>query len=472
MEVYEIAYLFLGISVIIAAWTIIDYSRKRSAASSDPETKKAFRPLYIFAIGLIVYGIGAILTFFVISGYFTLFPGVNSWVRLYNTYLNYYTIYYTCTLIELFCLTITAAMILQQRSIFVFMAGAILVAYFLLFNAIRTVELYRVSSAAEFFIDFGNVLSVMLLLTNAILFSWIAYDTRRSTSLALGYAMIVQVLAVPRLYPLLPIEVNIAISLFALMGPAMIAFAFLRPTQKISVELIGYGASFAGPAIIFASLLSAGLMSDIYVVILAIFGSIAITLASGTTSYTYGRWRETRQLPTALLMIIFASLAAGQMIGMLGTFGIVYSIWSIYFDFVATSFGLAIFTSVAILAAGYRTAASIPLLAYLPTAILVAQQYPAPISEAFMTYALLAIPVMVFFIVPVFLFAGAWRRMKKSGTAGRMRPLGMSIGLLIFIAIRVTFLLLDIPYLDPGYALDSAAFAIFWLSITGRLDRT
>jgi hypothetical protein len=314
-------------------------------------------------------------------------------------------------------------------------------------------------------------LSVILLLANAMLFSWIAYDTKRSTSLALGYAMIVQILAVPRLYPLLPLEVTIAITLFALMGPAMIAFAFLRPTQKISVELIGYGASFAGPAIILASLLSAGLITDIYVVTLALFGSVAIALAAGTASYTYGRWRETRQLPTALLMIIFASFAAGQMIGMLGTFEILDNIWSIYFDFIATSLGLAIFTSVAILAAGYRTAASIPLLVYLPTAILIGQEYDTPISEAFFDYAFLAIPVMLFFIVPVFLFAGAWWRMKKSGAAGRMRPLGMSLGLLIFIIIRVTFLVLDLPYLDPGYAMVSGAFVVFWLSITGRLDK-
>jgi hypothetical protein len=471
MEVYEIAYLFLGLAAIVAAGTITNYSRKRSAASSDPETKKAFRPLYIFALGLAVYGIGALLTFFVINGNFTLFPGVYSFVRLYNTYLNYYTIYYTCTLVELFLLTIAAAMILQQRLLFIFMTGAILVAYILLFNAIRIVDSYRVSPAAEFYIDFGNVLCVILLLANAMLFSWIAYDTRRSTSLALGYAMIVQILAVPRLYPLLPLEVIITITLFALMGPAMIAFAFLRPTQKISVELIGYGASFAGPAVIFASLLSAGLITDIYVVTLALFGSAAIALAAGTASYTYGRWRETRQLPTALLMIIFASFAAGQMIGMLGTFEILSNIWSIYFDFIATSFGLAIFTSVAILAAGYRTAASIPLLVYLPTALLIGQEYDTPISEAFFDYAFLAIPVMLFFIVPVFLFAGAWWRMKKSGAAGRMRPLGMSLGLLIFIIIRVTFLVLDLPYLDPGYAMVSGAFVVFWLSITGRLDK-
>ncbi|RDE15233.1 MAG: hypothetical protein C4K48_04100 [Candidatus Thorarchaeota archaeon] len=472
MEVYEIAYVFLGLATLVAAGTIINYSRKRSAASPDPDIKAAFRPLYLFSIGLLVFGIGALLTFL----FFVLnnedFPWAReSFVRLHNPYLRDYTIFYVFTLVELFFLTIAAGMILKQRLISVFMAIMILIAFLLVFYAILIVEDVRTSNVAEFYINFGNVLSVILLSANAALFSWIAYDTRRSTSMALGYAMIVQVLAVPRLYAILPIELIFAITVFALMGPAMIAFAFLRPDQKISVELLGYGATFAGPVVIIASLISAELVSNLSIVIIAVFGAIAMALATGTASYTYGRWRDTRQLPTALLMVIFAAMAAGQMIGLLGTFEALPNIWSIYFDFVATSFALAVFTSVGILAAGYRTLASLPLLLYVPTALLMTQRYPAPISQAFMDYAYLAVPSMLVFFVPVFLFAGAWRRMKKAGTAGRMRPLGMSMGLLLFLIIRVAFLLADIQFGDPGYALVAIPFAVLWLSITGRLDR-
>jgi hypothetical protein len=470
MEVYEIAYLFLGFATLVAAGTIINYSRKRSAATSDPEIKRAFWPLYLFGFGLIIFAIGAILTFFILNGLLSVFPNT-SFVFQYNPYLNEYYAYYVFTLIELIFLSIAAGIILRQRLITVFMFVMIVAAFLLIYNAILIIDRTIFSNIAELYIDFGNILSILILAANAMLFLWIAYDTRRSTSWALGYAMIVQILAVPRLYQIIPIEIIVAITFFALMGPAMIAFAFLRPEQKISVELLGYGASFAGPAVVFASLLAAGLITDLYIVTLAIFGSIAIALASGTTSYTYGRWRETRQLPTALLMIIFAAFAAGEMIGTLGTFGILDNIWSTYFDFLSTAFGLAIFTSVAILAAGYRTAASIPLLLYLPTAILIGQEYPTAISVAFLAYYYLAVPVLLLFIVPIFTFAGAWRRMKKAGAPGRMRPLGMSLGLLLFVVIRVTFMLLDLQYFDPGYALVAGAFAVFWLSITGRLDR-
>ncbi|MFW9960535.1 MAG: hypothetical protein ACFFDV_05925 [Candidatus Thorarchaeota archaeon] len=470
MEVYEIAYLFLGLATLVAAGTIINYSRKRSAATSDPDIKAAFRPLYLFAIGLIIFGIGAVLTFFVLGEWLTVFP-VNSFVYQYNPYLNQYYLFYTFTLIELFFLSIAAGIILKQRLIMVFMIVMIFVAFILAFDSILIVEDMRSSNVAELYINFGNILSILILFATAVLFSWIAYDTKRSTSLALGYAMIVQVLAVPRLYALLPVEVIIGISILALMGPAMIAFAFLRPDQKISGELIGYGASFALPVILIISLVTTGAIADLQVVIIAIFGAIAVMFAAGTASYTYGRWRETRATPTALLMIIFSSFAVGQAVGMFGNIGVFTTITGVYFDLVASSFALIIFTVVAFLAAGYRTSASIPVIIYIPTIILIIQRFPDPVSVAFLTYWYLGMTVMTLFFLPVILFSITWRRMKKAGAAGRSRPLGMALGLLIYILIRFPLLLLEFPNLDPGYGLVAAAFVVFWLSITGRLER-
>ena len=469
MQVYEIAYLFLGLATIVAAGTIINYSRKRSAATTDPEIKKAFRPLYIFAAGLIVFAIGVILTFFVLNGNITLWP--NTSFLVYNTYLNDYTLFYVFTLIELFLLTISATLILRQRLLGIFMMAMIVVAYLLLFNSIRLVERFRVSSDAENLINLGNILSVILLAANAAIFTWIAYDTRRSTSLALGYAMIVQVLAVPRLFEIIPVEIIVAISVIAMMGPAMIAFAFLRPEQKISVELLGYGASYAAPVFIIISLIVTGWINNLQITITAIFGAIAIMFAAGTASYTYGRWRETRALPTALLMIIFASFSAGQLIGMFGNLGILDKITGVYFDLVASSFALIVFTAVAFLAAGYRTAASIPVIIYIPTILLMVQSYPEPVSQAFLNYWYLGVTVMILFFLPVILFSITWRRMKRAGASGRSRPLGMAIGLLLYIVIRFPLLLLEFPYLDPGYGLVVAAFLVFWLSITGRLEK-
>jgi len=467
MEIYEIAYLFLGLATLVAAGTIINYSRKRSAATSDPEIKKAFRPLYLFAIGLIIFAIGLLLT------YWELLVRV-PWIQITvfgEVADTYYFLLYYITLVELFFLAISAAIIMQQRLIGVFMIVMLVVAYLLMFNAVITLEGSRVSSYADSLINFGYVLTMILLGAIAFLFSWIAYDTKRSTSLALGYAMIVQVFAIPGLYELLPIGIINIIVIFTLMGPAMIAFAFLRPDQKISGELVGYGASFAAPVVVITALLNSAYTADISIMTIGIVGAIAIMFTAGSASYSYGRWRETKQTPTALLMVIFASFTAGQVVGILGSIGSFDKEISIYFDLVASSFALVVFAVFAILAAGYRTSASIPLIIYIPAIMLTASAYPAPISVAVMRWIYLVVPVMAMFFIPVIIFYRVWRRMKQSDTSGRMRPLGISIGLLAYILIRFPLMLVDFPVLDPSYGLISIGFVILWLAITGRLDR-
>ncbi|MFX1481627.1 MAG: hypothetical protein ACFFCP_00410 [Promethearchaeota archaeon] len=472
MEIYEIAYLFLGLATFVAAGTIINYSRKRSAATQDPEIKKAFRPLYIFAIGLIAYGIGALLTYYELYRQVPLFQLVD----VSDTY--YWPLYYL-TMGELYLFSISAAMIMQQRIIGIFMVAATAVAHLLLFNASLILEQYRQSNIARFYISFGYILTMILLSAIAVLFCWIALDTRRSTSLALGYAMVVQIFAVPGLYNILPLVVIVAIFGFALMGPAMISFAFLRPDQKISGELVGYGASFAGPVLIIAALISTQATFVPLVVASASVGALAIMLATGTTSYLYGRWRETRQLPTGLLLLAFIGFAIGQIGGMLGTIGVIPGLLPEYIEIVAIGFALSVFAVVAIFAAGYRSAGLIPFLIYIPTAIFIGQGYTQGLRvyQAVLQYLWLVLPLVIVFFVPVFLFLGTWRRMKASGASGRSRPLGMGLALLLYLLIRVPLLIFEpevvavIPF-DPSYALVSIPFIVFWLSITGRLERS
>ncbi|TFH10033.1 MAG: hypothetical protein E4H14_03305 [Candidatus Thorarchaeota archaeon] len=473
MEVYEIAYLFLGLATLVAAGTIINYSRKRSAATTDPEIKKAFRPLYLFAIGLIIFAIGAILT------YYEILVGV-PFIQIPEVIVigtNYYLLYYI-TLVELVFFAISAAIIMQQRIIGLFMIIMIFVAYLLMFNAIIILEASRVSSTAQSYIDFGYVLTMIIFGAVAFLFSWIAYDTRRSTSLALGYAMIVQVLAVPGLYSILAPELIIAISAFSLMGPAMIAFAFLRPDQKISGELVGYGASFAGPVLIIASLVATQTV-DLLIITIVSFGALGVMLATGTTAYLYGRWRETKQMPTGLMLFGFVGFAVGQIIGLMGSIGVIPGALPGYVEIIAIGFSLSVFAVVAIFAAGYRSAGLIPLVVFIPAAIFIGQGYPQGlgIADAVLQYIWILIPLIIIFFLPVILFFRAWKSMQRTGTSGRSRPLGLAIGLLLYILIRIPLMLFEqevgaIIGFDASYAFVSVSFIVFWLSITGRMERS
>jgi len=393
------------------------------------------------------------------------------WIQISEVTGTYYYLLYYITLGELFFFAISASMIMQQRIIGAFMIIMTFVAYLSMFNAILTLERYRSSNVATFLINFGYILSIIILIGVAALFSYIALDTRRSTSLALAYAVIFQVFASPWLINILPLPIIIIIFVGALMGPAMITFAFLRPDQKISGELLGYGAAFAIPVFIMISLFTTGYLGDLVVTIIAGFGALAIMLTAGSAAYAYGRWRETKQTPTALLMTSFASFSIGQFLGILGSIGILDPILTSYIDLFASSFALVIFAVFSILAAGYRTSASIPLIIYLPVIIFVTSSYPDPLSIAISNWILAVIPVMALFAIPVIIFFRVWRRMKQAGTPGRMRPLGFSIGLLLYVLIRFPLLLIDILNLDPGYGLIAIPFFIMWLATTGRLDR-
>ncbi|MFW9842681.1 MAG: hypothetical protein ACFFES_17440, partial [Candidatus Thorarchaeota archaeon] len=63
MGVYEVTQLYIGLATILAALTIIYYSRKKSSVL-EAESRGAFRPLYVVATGFVVFALGALATYF------------------------------------------------------------------------------------------------------------------------------------------------------------------------------------------------------------------------------------------------------------------------------------------------------------------------------------------------------------------------------------------------------------------------
>ncbi|MFW9889731.1 MAG: hypothetical protein ACFFER_16200, partial [Candidatus Thorarchaeota archaeon] len=318
----------------------------------------------------------------------------------------------------------------------------------------------------------------VILLVIAIVFVWIAYDTRRGTTAAMSYALIMQLLNLPDLYGegfggiALPIYGTYIIVFAALMGPAMLAFTFLRPEQEMTGELLGYGASFAGPALVISGVYAQGLLGDIVITSIVLAGSFAIMLAAGTAAYLFGRWRETKQLPTFLMLIAFALFAFAQLSGMLGNTGNLPTTEAIYFEILSIGLALTLLSTTSIFAAGYRSAGLLPFLFYLPVAILIVQGFPAPIEETFLNLIWFVIPLLLMFLLPVLLFGNVWRRMRKQAQPGRLRPLGIALGILLFLLIRIPILLIGILGLDPGYGLVTISFFVSWMALTGRLDKT
>jgi len=452
MGVYEITQLYLGLATLVAALTIIYYSRKRSSVT-DSDARRMFRPLYIVALGFVVLSLGALATYIEeISGQAIL--------------LDTYYAFYAATAVEVVLLGIAAAMILGARRFYSIPAVAGFASIILFYLA----EAYP--QTADFLLMIGVLVPSIILAGIGGLFAWLTKQTRRGTGASLAFFLMTQIAGLPVLYfdLLVGVEALLAL-LIALMGPAMVAFTFLRPDQKITFELIGYGVAFAAPVLILASIQVGGFFTDMTLLSIATMGAVAIMLAIGTASYLFGRWTETKQTPTFLYMTAFAMFGVGQMTGMLENLGMFPSPAGIYIEFLLTGYALTMLSVGAIYAAGWKSVGLIPLVVFVPISILIAQAYPSSIGQAFLDLIYIMLPTIGIMLLPSFVFFGAWKRMRTNKISGSLRPLGISVAIILFFLIRLPPMVFGLGGLDYGYGWVVASFLVFWTAITGRLDR-
>ena len=111
MGLFETTSIYMGLATIVAAFTIIWYSRKRSAELDD-DSRKAFRPLYIVAIGFMTYGFGNLGIFF---------ENITGLVLLSKPYIFGYLM----IAFEIILLGVAAAMILNSRKMYLLPVGTI-----------------------------------------------------------------------------------------------------------------------------------------------------------------------------------------------------------------------------------------------------------------------------------------------------------------------------------------------------------
>jgi hypothetical protein len=452
MGVYEITQLYLGLATLVAALIIINYSRSKSSIM-ESDSRRLFRPLYVVAIGYVVFSLGALATYI---------EETIGQAILIDTYYAFYV----AAAVEVVMFGIAAAMILGSRRYYAVPIS----------SGLATIVLFYLAEAfpqtSDILLLIGVLVPSVILGGIGVLFAWITKGTKRATSAALTFSLLTQIAGLPVLYFDLLVGTEALLTLFiTLMGPAMVAFAFLRPEQKITFELFGYGAAFAAPVLVLVGVQSAGIATDFILLSIASMGAVAILLAVGTASYLYGRWTETKQIPTFLYMIAFLMFGVGQMTGMLENLGLFPAPAGIYIEFLLTGYALTMLSMGAIYAAGWKSAGLVPLVVFVPLSILIAQAYPTSIGEAFLSLIYIIAPTIGLMLLPSVLFFGAYRRMRKNRIAGSIRPLGVSVAIILFFIIRLPPMVLGLGGLDYGYGLVILSFLMFWTALTGRLDR-
>jgi len=465
MDVFEVAHLYYGVAMFAAALLLTRYSYTKSK-SADAESRKAFAPLYIVVVSWVILGIASLTVYY--EGFLP--EGTGLWV-------DPFYVQQILLVIQMVLLGIASARIVRQYYVLALTLAIATACLLLVYWAADATLRYRVSGLAITWFNISEFLQSTMLLGVATVFIWIAYDSRRATAAGLAGAITTQILLVPTLYvgswgnpPLIPYPLNLATLFVALFGPGLALYSLVKPDQKVSGELLGYGASFAGPVIIFSAFVAVGgvvgLTSQL---VLAVLGSLAVMISSGLAAYLYGRWRDSRQIPTVLLAVAFAGLTVGQVIGMIGALGAMNYTLAAYSEFLLVSFSLSTVASAGIYAAGYRSLVLLPFLIYELLAVLILQAYPQSITFFLLSNVALFLPLAALALLPVFTFGGAGIRMRKAGTEGASRPLGLSIGILSLIVVRLLFIVITVPGINPGHALAFGAYLLMWLAVTGRL---
>jgi hypothetical protein len=142
-----------------------------------------------------------------------------------------------------------------------------------------------------------------------------------------------------------------------------------------------------------------------------------------------------------------------------------------YIEFILTGYGLAILAVGAIYAAGWKSVGLVPIVGFVPVSILLAQAYPADVAATFLNLLYITVPMIAIMLLPAVIFLGVFWRMRAKGSPGRLRPLGIALGIILFFATRLPPLIAGIEGLDYGYGLVFISYLVSWSAMTGRLDK-
>ncbi len=434
--------LIVAVLLWIAAIILYRYTKRR-VEELPPEDKHLGRPLFISAVGVFLLGFASLLNY------------LNADMMPMDPLLTYYQ----AAIVAPALLTIAALMILGWQRYY----PIPIVLMVLNFVVALMFPFMGVTMSPQAFI---GPFTLALYILPIGLFAYLAYRTKRTTSLALFLISITFLL-----FPLTAITTNSAIISVIItariLGPALAIIAFYKADIGFGFEVFGYTFGITILGAFLSYLHASGATGDLEVFYsLAMIGSGA-ALGAGTGTYTLTRWQKSRN-PTTMMMGVYF-FTVGVVYGMVAMYnaGFVFGLNWAYALQISSVLVLIVFNLSAFYALEWKRAALLPVIIALPLLILLAFSYPTSILAIPGFQIMLIITEVLQNIIPLGLFLLLWWRMRKADAPGRSRALFLGIGVIFFlIAVSVGVL---VTFINSSFLF--IAFFAWWMAVTGYADK-
>ncbi len=372
--------------------------------------------------------------------------------------------YYAFTMVAAALLAVAALMILQWRR-------AMAVPFVML--VIGLVYAFSIAILG-LSLSFGMVVGPVTLILNIVpilLFGHLARTTRRITAVALMFLVLSYII-----YPIASVSTDpsviAAILGIRLLGPALASIAFLKPELGVSIELFGYALSINVVTFWFSYSLAFGITDVIAFISVGVISLVAV-VGFATSTYTFTRFRESRNSATATLAVYFMVGSVSYIIVALTSIGALTGPTNAYTSASLGFLAMMFINLSAFIALDWRIILLLPLVIVAPGLIYMFMWYPTELATIPGYEMVIGITNMIQNLVPLGLYFFLWSRMRKTGTPGRSRPLFLALGLVLLIVgslIGVTAEgTITIVGILPGSVL-LMSYVVFWTGITGRAD--
>ncbi len=448
----EASELLMGIMEIAASMMMHAYTR-RKMRELPPEEQSAGFPLFLTAGGIFLLGLGSLITF------------VGAFVREVFGIVDPYQLWTFNVLFYLF-LSLGALVMSYASSIIVEKKKVIYVLvplFILIFLILITGPVMNLSLGLTEFI--ASYPARILFVIPLVMWMYLAKQTRTSTSISVAYLA----LTVPTFTMFLyvpegaPIMFVIFIRLF---GPAFVGINFYMGAREVSGEMVLYALSYAFTGLWMTFMVISGVTGLEEALRLVTVGLVGL-ISFGSGAYTYARWRETKAPATLSLSFFFNISGIGFILIAMRSLGVVPAVEFLYIPVIFGVVGSMFMGLSAFIALDWRRVMLLPVLVAAPTIIMLLSWFPSDPRSYDLYRPMLMVTNIINLTVPIFLYLYLWWKMKQVGRPNRMRPLSLSLSLILTTAANVGGRISELPF---AY-IELLAIFIAWLGITGRLDR-